>query len=60
MCVCGKRYSRVGWGGDWDVHQVWLAQGEHWDGSDKCYFSRKVSKDRFASKVAVIQVKHQL
>lgn len=50
----------MGWGGEWDVHQVWLAQGEHWDGSDKCYFSRKVSKDRIASKVAVIQVKHQL
>lgn len=50
----------MGWGGEWDVYQVWLAQEEHRDGSDKCYSSRKVSKDRIASKVAVIQVKHQL
>lgn len=40
--------------------QVWVDQGEHRDGSDKCYFSRKVSKDKIANKVAATQVLHQL
>lgn len=49
MCVCVRVYVLQEGG----RHQVWVDQGEHWDGSDKCYFSRKLSKDRTANRVAV-------